>query len=95
MLQSPVSRRAAISHMALVSLIASTTRCLEASAIESAPQALDGEVKAAVMQAFKKAADKSKVLFARLTCNTIRLTQYSCHRLHSNMSSRVSCRLAP
>ncbi len=50
-----------MSQMAVLSLIATTLRASRASAAEGAPQALQGDVKAAVMQAFKKAADKGKV----------------------------------
>jgi len=56
-----ISRRAAISQMAMLSLLASNARLPGASASEGAPQVLQGDVKAAVMQAFKKAADKGKV----------------------------------
>ena len=48
--------------MAAMSLIASTLSCSKANAQEGGPQALQGEVKAAVMQAFRKAADKDKVM---------------------------------
>ena len=60
--QETISRRAAIRHMAALSLIASTLSCSEAYAQKGGPQALQGETKAAVMQAFRKAADKGKVM---------------------------------
>lgn len=50
-----------MSQMALLSLLVTTARGSGAIAAEGAPQALEGDVKAAVMQAFKKAADKGKV----------------------------------
>lgn len=56
-----VSRRAAISQMAIMTLLASTSCCPQAIAQEGRPKPLEGDVKAAVMQAFKKAADKGKV----------------------------------
>ena len=61
-MEDTISRRAAICHMAALSLIASTLSCSKANAQEGGPQALQGEVKAAVMQAFSKAADKGKVM---------------------------------
>ena len=48
--------------MAALSLIASTLSSSKANAQKTGPQALQGEVKAAVMQAFSKAADKGKVM---------------------------------
>ena len=50
-----------MSQMAVLSFLATTLRGSRASAAEGSPQALQGDVKAAVMQAFKKAADKGKV----------------------------------
>ena len=50
-----------MSQMAVLSFLATTLRGSRASAAEGAPQTLQGDVKAAVMQAFKKAADKGKV----------------------------------
>ena len=65
-LQDTISRRAAVCHMAALSLIASTLSCSKANAQKGGPQALQGEVKAAVMQAFRKAADKGKVMAVHL-----------------------------
>ena len=50
-----------MSQMALLSLLVTTARGSRAIAAEGTPQALEGDVKAAVMQAFRKAADKGKV----------------------------------
>ena len=50
-----------MSRVAMLSLLAATLRGSRGAAAEGAPQALQGDVRAAVMQAFKKAADKGKV----------------------------------
>ena len=59
--QTGISRRIAMSQVAMLSVLAATLPGFRATAAEGIPQALQGDVKAAVMQAFKKAADKGKV----------------------------------
>ena len=63
-----ISRRRALSHMAVLSLVATQIPCSKAYAAEGAPQELQGDVRAAVMQAFKQAADKGKVWRPSTVC---------------------------